>query len=134
MEKDLAALYPPYDKVTRGDVIAGRLKGMKGKKKGKKKAMKKKLQKEWSVYHQLGFYIAEALRTGTKHDPEEAERFGRMSGKQLKSSERSDEPFVSRAHARKGELTPQERKAIIRRKKNEGEAEIRAAQQRRGKK
>jgi hypothetical protein len=66
MKKDLAALYPPYDKVTRGDVIAGRLKGMKGKMKGKKEAMKKKakkkkLQKEWSVYHQMGIHLAEAL-------------------------------------------------------------------------
>lgn len=28
-KKDLASLYPPYDKITRGDVIAGRLKGKK---------------------------------------------------------------------------------------------------------
>ena len=86
-----------------------------------------------SVYRQLGFYIAEALRTGKKHDPEEAERFGKMSGKQLKSSERSDEPFVSRAHAQKRELTSQEREAINKAEENKGRAQIRAAQQRRGK-
>ena len=28
-KKDLASLYPPYDKITRGDVITGRLKGKK---------------------------------------------------------------------------------------------------------
>ena len=35
--KDLASLYPPYDKITRGDVIAGRLKGKKNLTEGETK-------------------------------------------------------------------------------------------------
>lgn len=38
--KDLASLYPPYDKITRGDVIAGRLKGKKNLTEGETKKPK----------------------------------------------------------------------------------------------
>jgi hypothetical protein len=74
-KKDLAGLYPPYDKITRGDVIAGRI--------GKKKKMQ-----DWTVYHQLGIHLAEALGVVAEQkehpDKEEAERFSKMSDKQLK--------------------------------------------------